>query len=119
MMAMRMSDFTRYALALFAAPIIWAAHFLGIYGFAGVVCARPGLQDEWLGITVLAWGVLGAGVVAVAALALSMRARERAGAGERPDFLRHVSAGLAWLAVIAIVWESIAVLYFPGCGGGR
>lgn len=117
-MTVQETGFTRYSLVLFAAPIVWAVHFLAIYGFAGVVCARPGLQGDWMGLPLLVWGVLAAGAVAIAALALAMRARLRKGAEHGPAFLRQVSAGLAWLALVAIVWESAAVLFFPGCAGG-
>lgn len=116
-MSMRLPAFTRYALVLFAGPLVWAVHFLAIYGFAGVVCARPALQAARWGVPLLVWGVLGAGVLALAVLALAMRARPRA-PEEGAVFLRRVSAGLAWLAVAAIGWESTVVLFFPRCGAG-
>jgi hypothetical protein len=111
MSAMPAWSFTRYALVLFAGPIIWALHFLGIYGFAGVVCARPGLQG------LLTWGVVGAGLLALAALGAAMLARPRKDAISDSVFLRRVSTGLAWLAAVAIAWETAAVLYFPHCSG--
>lgn len=111
---MRHPAFTRYALVLFAGPLAWAVHFLAIYGFAGVVCARPGVQAGALGVPLLAWGVLGLGALALTALALAMRARPH-GDDEGDAFLRRASTVLAWLAVAAIVFESLAVLFFPGC----
>ena len=53
-------------LLLFAGPIVWGLHFLAIYGFTGVACARPGAGPRWLGLAWEGWAVIFAGMVAVA-----------------------------------------------------
>jgi hypothetical protein len=96
---------------LAAGPVVWAVHFLAIYGFTGIVCARPGVDAA-----VLAWGVALAGVAAIALLALVVLAARRAGSGEgeRP-FALHVGQGLAAFAALAIAWETLPVFLAPPC----
>lgn len=101
---------------------IWAAHFFAIYGYTGLLCARP----EWarlqiLNIGVVPLGVAAATIAALLALAVLLAWTLQSDvwpagpAGER-RFLLVLSAGGAGLAAIAIVWEGIfSILAVPAC----
>jgi len=104
--------------------IVWALHFLFIYGFTGLICERPGLRDMQL---------LGAGIVPVgialgtiAALALLLLLAFQAGLFAQrkaddtpltdPSFLDYLALGAAGLGAIAIVWEGLFPIFVvPAC----
>lgn len=101
---------------------IWAAHFLVIYSYAGLLCARP----EWARLQVLNVGAVPLGVAAATIAALfalavllmwALRSRVRpAGLTVEPRFLPALSAGGAGFAAIAIIWEGIfSILTVPAC----
>jgi hypothetical protein len=104
-------------LLLFAGPIVWGLHFLAIYGFTGVACARPGAGMQWLGLSWQGWVVIAAGLVAAAVLIACLRARPRSNLVHNRDFLRVTGLSLNGLALLAITWETLAVLLLPGCWG--
>jgi hypothetical protein len=115
MTPMPVSTFTRSFLLLFCGPIVWAVHFLAIYGFTGVMCARPRWQQmEWLGYAIVRWGVVAAGLLAAAGIAAFLvQAR-------RPELLAagipaRMASGLGWLALLAIAWETAAAFVVPAC----
>jgi len=113
------SMFTHDILLLFAGPLVWAVHFVAIYGFAGVVCARTGAaQAQWLGIHLLAWGVCALGVAALAALATCFALAPRTAEPDNRSFVRITSRGLLLLAGVAVLWETISVLMLPACVAG-
>ena len=97
-------SFTRAAFLLSAGPLAWAAHFLAIYGFTGVACAR-GLAAS------VPWFVAGATVVAAVACALVMRVALR----HRDGFECWLSASLCAMALLAIAWEALTVLLVAPC----
>jgi hypothetical protein len=94
----------RRALWLAAAVIVWAAHFLAIYGFTGLACER-GFGHA------VPWAVGGATLVAAAAV-VAILLRGLRGIG---DFEHALSAGLAAFALLAILWEGLAVLMVAPC----
>ena len=112
---MRVSLFTHDFLLLFAAPLIWGLHFVGIYGFTGVLCARPGANASWLGLSVATWVLVAAGLAAAAAIIACMAVAPRDAARENRRFVGRVGRGLGGLALVAIAWETMAVLLVPGC----
>ncbi|MCD6680577.1 MAG: hypothetical protein LT102_07970 [Burkholderiaceae bacterium] len=84
--------------------VVWAAHFLVIYGFTALACARgfvPAIQPV----------IAGAGVVAVALLA-SIIAR---GWMSRAHFEHWLSAAIALLALVAVVYETIPAWTLEAC----
>lgn len=110
-------------LGAIAALIVWAAHFLLVYGVQATLCWR-GLA----GGTILGWPVVPALVVAATAVALvaigviGWRAWHRlrsAPAGEdgeeQPQFTVWMSLSVALLAILALVWEGIPVFLLPPC----
>lgn len=76
---------------------IWAGHFALIYGFTALACARSFAA-------LVPWVVVPASIAAAAALAwLAI-----------PRWRDTLTAGLAGLALIAIVWEASSLL-LPSC----
>lgn len=92
------------ALRLSLPVALWAVHFVAIYGFTGLACAR-GMDGA------VPW-VVGIATIVAAALAAWMLAR---GAGRRGDFIDATAAGLAGLALIAIAWEGLPALWVTPC----
>ncbi|WP_334190384.1 hypothetical protein [Noviherbaspirillum sp.] len=123
---MNVSHFTRTFLLIFSGPIIWAAHFVAIYGFTGVACARGSHHAEWLGIGAVPWFIGISGLLALAAIAtigaLATRKGKRASQSDASGvpaeghaFIGSMTIMLGLLAAIAIVWESLPVLLVPIC----
>src|SRR5688572_807498 len=101
---------------------IWAAHFFVIYGYAGLLCARPEwARLQFLNVGAVPLGVVAATIAALLALAVllawALRSRAQpAGMTVEPRFLPVLSAGGAALAAIAIIWEGIfSILAVPAC----
>lgn len=113
---MRLSTFTHDFLLLFSGPLVWAVHFLAIYGFIGVVCARGAAGVSWLGIGIGTWGVAGAGLLAIAAIAASFALQPRHAAPDNRRFVRWITVRLGLLAMVAIAWETVTVFLVPVCG---
>lgn len=109
------SVFTHDFLLLMAGPIVWAVHFVAIYGFVGVACARPAPQWQWLGVGWAGWVVVAMGAVALVALAACLLVRPASGEPDNRRFLRWSSVALLALAALAIAWETLAVFMVPGC----
>ncbi|OGB21206.1 MAG: hypothetical protein A3I66_02425 [Burkholderiales bacterium RIFCSPLOWO2_02_FULL_57_36] len=101
---------------MFSGPLIWAVHFVAIYGFIGIVCARPAMNLVWLGIGIATWGVIGAGFAAIAAIAaVYLRIKPRDAAPDNRSFIRWMSLTLSLLSAIAVVWETMAIFLVPAC----
>lgn len=109
--------FPHTMLSVLAGPLIWALHFLLIYVFNGIVCARPGPQDAWMGIALSSWAIIAFGLAALAAMALiHLRQRRRLPQAGDPRFLPWLAGALSLLSAVTIVWETIPVLFMPPCG---
>jgi hypothetical protein len=89
-------------LRMSAGAIVWAAHFMLIYGLTGLACARglPGIVP---------WAIAVATALAVAAAVALLLVRSA-------DFAGRVASGVAGLALVAIVWEALPALALPACG---
>lgn len=111
------STFTRSFLLLFSGAIVWAVHFAVIYGVTGMMCARPAMRGEWLGVGIVAWCVGLASLIAVAALAvLHSGSWRRWLQGREISFERKTAASVALFAILAIIWETLPVAMVPECG---
>jgi hypothetical protein len=116
-MQMHASSFTHNFLLLFSGPLIWAVHFVTVYGFIGILCARPPVKGAWLGFGVAAWGVTAASLLAIAAMAaVYLLVKPRDMAPDNQTFIRWMSLALSLLSAIAIIWEALAVFLVPVCG---
>jgi hypothetical protein len=77
--------------------IVWAAHFMAIYGITALACARGSPAT-------VPWAIGIATALALAAIAIIVF-----------NFRDWMSAAVAGLALLAIVWEAIPVLVVPAC----
>lgn len=112
----------RSLLGIAYAPIIWAFHFVTIYGLAAVACAkRPAALDDaiwWIGAAtaLAAVGILG---VAVPSLREWLRERDlqtdHDSAEGRAHFLAHASLLLAGLSLFATLLQALPALIAPSC----
>ena len=87
-----------------ALPIaLWALHFTAIYGFTALACAR-GFAGAvpWTVGAMSALAALLAGLLLVANLS--------------SQFERWMTAALAAFALVAIAYETVAMLLVPACG---
>ncbi|ANN65244.1 hypothetical protein [Bordetella bronchialis] len=113
---------TRFFSAFFATlagPLFWSAHFLLAYGYNGVVCARPALQAEWLGVPASSWVVCASGCLALAGMALVYRRiRKRLPSLGDPRFLPGLAAALTLLSALAVIWQTLPALMLAPCGQG-
>ena len=105
-------NFSVSTLRISSGVIIWALHFLAIYGFVALVCARELAGVRWLGIGVAPLAIGVATLIAAAALIAMIVSAMRRGAS---SFTEWMTAALATLGLIAVVWESLAVLMVPTC----
>lgn len=98
-------SFAATAFRISAGVIVWAVHFGVVYGLTAIACARgaPSLAVWTIGIATLV-----AAAIAAAVLVREWRRREA--------FEAWLAAGLAALALVAIVWEAVPVLIVPVCG---
>jgi hypothetical protein len=95
--------------------IVWGAHFLLIYPFNAIACTRgfaAAAPPTILALTTLALVALGAIVYAAA--------RNRGpigGASGDPNqaLLRTLATGIALLAGVAVILETLPVLMIPPC----
>lgn len=115
---MRVTPFTHNFLLLFSGPIVWAVHFVAIYGFTGILCARQtATQQDWLNAGIATWVITAAGVIAIAVMAaLYLWVKPRDAVQDNQIFIRWTSVTLGLLSAVAIVWETLAVFLVPACG---
>jgi hypothetical protein len=84
--------------------IVWSVHFMAIYGFTALACAREFAHAVFPAVAV-------ATLVAVALLIPIMVTGFR----RRAEFEYWMAASLAALALIAVVWEALPVVLVPAC----
>jgi hypothetical protein len=114
---MRATPFTFNFLLIFSGPLIWALHFVGIYGFTGVFCARPPVSWEWLGFSIAVWVITAASLVALAAMAaLCLLVKPRDTGRDNLAFIRWMSITLTLLSALAVIWEALTAFLVPVCG---
>jgi hypothetical protein len=90
------------ALRISLGVILWALHFTVIYGFTALACARGfGASTSW---------VVGAATVIAVAAAIALIVTHLSS-----EFTRWMTAAVAALALVAIVWEGLPALMVPPC----
>lgn len=110
--------FARTLLSTCAGPIVWALHFAWIYGFNGLVCARPGWDWQWLGVGADSLVLVVSAVVAIGAIggwSWRVWAHRRHDALPSDAFEVWMTLGLAALSMVAVVYETAAVWLVAGC----
>jgi hypothetical protein len=100
-------------LRMFSGALIWAVHFIAIYGFTTLACARGFATMQWLGVGIVAWAIGAATMIAlVAAVAVAVYATRTVPVN---GFTEWITAGVAALAALAIVWEALPAIMVPAC----
>jgi hypothetical protein len=107
-----------------SALLVWAAHFLAIYGAQATACIRAAPDAVLFGqplVPALVLGLTAIALLAVAAIGLLAWRRLPSGmAGQdgedQPRFLAWLTAATALLSALAILWEAAPVLVLPPCG---
>lgn len=118
---------------LIAGPLVWTAHFLTLYVFTAIACARGFFHAEMLGVRVVP---LVGGVVTLIAVALILDAavlsyrrwRGMPDGGPAPlpphdandvesrrHFMAYAGLLLSGLALIATIWETLPIIFFATC----
>jgi hypothetical protein len=92
------------ALWIASGVLVWALHFTALYGFTALACAR-GFPRAVPGF--VAGATLVAGALAAVLVLKGYRGRR--------EFIEWMTASVAGLALVAIVYESITVLLVPLC----
>ena len=90
------------ALRMALGVMVWAAHFALVYGFTALACAR--------GFASAAPWVVGAATLVAALAALAIIATNASS-----EFTRWMTAAIASLALVAVVWEGIPAFIVPTC----
>ncbi|HYC48635.1 MAG TPA: hypothetical protein VED01_24430 [Burkholderiales bacterium] len=113
-MSTRDTPFAAAALRISAGIMVWALHFAAIYGYTGLACARRFLDDGQAWVAAIPW-VIGISSLIAAAALMPFIARlprtHRADGG----FIESSSAGLAALALVAVIFEGVTFLWLPPC----
>lgn len=97
-------------------PMIWGVHFLAIYVFTAMACARRPFNPDW--VAAVPWVVFALTLLATAALLTTAVPAIRANKRSRDDasgFIPWTTAAFAALALVAVIWETLPVLLVPVC----
>jgi hypothetical protein len=118
--------------SLIAGPLVWGAHFLTVYVFTALACARGFFDHQVIGIgivqLVLAAVSLAAVLLIADALYLSWYrwrgdepagqppiAHDRADVASRREFMAYAGLLLSAIALIATVWQTLPIFFFASC----
>ena len=95
-----------------AGLLVWAAHFLLVYGTTALLCARGAGGAFALFIIAIATGVAVAALLAV--LAVAHRRKQGLDSTGRHLFAALATFG-AVIALVAVIWEALAGAFLPSC----
>lgn len=123
-MAMGDASFISRSLFMIGGLLVWAAHFLTIYVFNALACARQFHTVRVLGFGIVSGAIGFATAAAIAAvlvlLILGLRregpARDTREHKPVDDFLRYTAVTISALSLVAIAWSALPVLFVPPCG---
>lgn len=117
--------------SIIGGPMVWVAHFLTVYIFTAIACARGFFYAELLGVRVVP---LVGGVATVVAAALIVDAfvvswrrwrggggapalppHDRSGVDSRRRFMAFAAMLLCGASLIATLWEALPIVFFASC----
>ena len=101
----REPNFVTTTVRMFSGVLVWAAHFLLIYGFTALACARDFAAA-------VPWGIAIATVAALMILLVVMRGAIRTA----PEFVEWMTISVGAIAIVAMVFESLPMIWVPICG---
>jgi hypothetical protein len=107
-----------------SAMIVWAVHFLVVYGVQATICVRLGADRTPWGQPLVPASVIGLTAVALVVVAvIGFRAWRRLRSGmsgqegeDQAQFTVWMTVSIALLSALAILWEAVPVLLLPPCG---
>jgi hypothetical protein len=120
--------------SLIAGPLVWTGHFLTLYVFTAIACAKGFFHEEILGVRVVQLFGAAVTVVAVALILDTMMLSYRRWRGVASDgqpapapphdasdvasrrrFMAYAGFLLSGLALIATIWETLPIVFFATC----
>ncbi|HEV7267773.1 MAG TPA: hypothetical protein VGN83_23145 [Falsiroseomonas sp.] len=107
-----------------SAMIVWAVHFLVIYGVQATICVRLGTGRTLFGQPLILASVLGLTALSLVIVAvIGLRAWRRLESGmagqegeDQAQFTVWMTFSIALLSGLAILWEAVPVLILHPCG---
>jgi hypothetical protein len=120
---MAATGFSRQVLLVMSGLIVWAVHFLVVYPFNALACARNFATFEILGIGILPVAIVIVTLLSLGLIGAALLAVTAGRAFEQPEiepsngrFLRALTIGIGLLSAVAVIWETIPVFMVPPCG---
>ena len=119
---MEARSFTSQLLFVLSGLIVWSVHFLVVYPFNAIACARGFAGSEILGVDIVPLAILCVTIVALALIAAALFAATRRGSpattggDDSGRFLRGLTLGVGLLSAVAVILETIPALMIPPCG---
>jgi len=110
---------TSVSLALAGPFLVWALHFVLLYRFSALACARGFADEPMLGTTLIP-AVGGIATLIAAVVSVSMMWRGRAAAGRNDNgaaFLGDCRLRATGLALLAIGWNALPLVLVIPCRG--
>ena len=120
--------------SLIAGPLVWTGHFLTLYVFTAIACAKGFFHEEILGVRVVQLFGAAVTVVAVALILDTMMLSYRRWRGVASDgqpapapphdasdvasrrrFMAYAGFLLSGLALVATIWETLPIMFFATC----
>jgi hypothetical protein len=115
-------SFTLAFLYMSGGLVVWAVRFLAVYIITALACAREWADVQMAGVPILPAALVAATFVGLAACgvllvrsARALRAGGAEGAEGTSSFVHAVAALVAGLAALAMIWETLPVLFVPVC----
>lgn len=119
---METRSFTRAILWVLSGLIVWSVHFLIVYPFNALACARGFATARVFDVDVVPFTILCVTIAALVLIAavLSLSAREGMRTANEADapgrFLQRLALGIGALSAVAIILETVPVMMIPPCG---
>lgn len=118
--------------SLIVGPLVWSAHFLAIYVFTAIACARGFFHHEVFGIGIVPLVGSALSLVALAVIADALYLswyrwlgdepegqppppHDRGDVASRREFMAYAGLLLSALALIATVWQTLPIFFFASC----
>lgn len=115
---MRASGFVAWITMTLAGFIVWGVHFMGVYSFGAVACARGWSAVSFLGLPLLPLGIFAASLLAIAVILIAYALWSRAWRRfeeEVHGFTRFLTGATAVLSIASILLNTLPALLISPC----
>lgn len=104
---------------LYAVTLVWAIHFLMIYGVTALACERR-FTIAAFDVNLIVWFIGAVTLIAALMLAVTIRLTVRDARRTSPlpalaKFVYWLTIASAGLVLVALVWETLPILFVPIC----